>query len=74
MNTKELIFEISELPTEERAKIAEWLLKTLNPVDPDIEQAWINEAQHRLKQFREGNTDSIPGDEVIKDIRKRLAE
>lgn len=74
MNTKELLSEISELPTEERAKIAEWLLKTLNPVEPEIEQAWVEEAEHRLKQYREGNIDSIPGDEAIKEIRNRLAE
>ena len=41
LNTKEIIDEISLLPVEERAIIVDSLLKTLNPIEQDIEKEWI---------------------------------
>jgi len=71
MKTKELISEISDLPTKEQTKIAEWILKTLNPVHPDIDQAWAAEARRRLQKFEEGQMEAIPGEQVHRELRKK---
>ncbi|SHG54930.1 putative addiction module component, TIGR02574 family [Fodinibius roseus] len=65
MKTKELLQEISELPTEMRAKLADEILRTLNPTKPEIDQAWIKEVEQRIKSFEEGRSKTIPGEEVF---------
>ena len=69
MKTKELIAEISDLPVEQRAKIADQILQTLNTPDPDIESAWIQEVEERLEEYEKGKVDMIPAREVFKSLR-----
>lgn len=73
MNTQELIDEINGLPVEQRAEIAHGILQGLNPPDPEIEIAWLEEIRKREKSYQEGKTTLISGDQVIQSIRKRLA-
>ncbi len=72
MNTQELITEVISLPVEDRALIVDYLLKSLNHAEPDIEKAWAEEAQRRLEELRSGKVHAIPGDVVINNLRKRL--
>jgi len=74
MNTKQLIDEAILLPIEERALVADSLLKSLNQPDPDIDQAWIKEAKKRLAELRSGQVDMIAGDVVFEKIRQRFAK
>ena len=70
MKTKELIAEISDLPVEQRARIADLILQTLNTPDPDIELAWIQEVEERLEEYEKGNVELIPAREVFKSLRE----
>lgn len=70
--TKKLIDEVLSLPVEERAVIADSLLKSLNPPDPDIDKKWIEVAQRRLQEIRSGKVKPVPGDEVFSNVRKRF--
>lgn len=63
--TKKLIDEVLSLPVEERAIIADSLLKSLNPPDQDIDTKWIGVAKRRLQEIRTGKVKPIPGDEVF---------
>jgi len=74
MKTEDLIAEISDLPIDERAKIADLILQTLHRPDPEIEKAWAKEAKRRLHEFKKGGVTPIPGKEVFESIRKRLSE
>jgi putative addiction module component (TIGR02574 family) len=74
MKTEDLIAEISELPIDQRAKIADLILQTLHRPDPEIEKAWAEEAKRRLHEFEKGEVKSIPGKKVFESIRKRLSE
>ena len=69
MKTKDLIAEISDLPVEQRARIADLILQTLNVPDPDIESAWIQEVDERVEEYEKGKVDLIPAPEVFKSLR-----
>ena len=70
MKTKELIAEISDLPVEQRARIADLILQTLNTPDPDIELAWIQEVEERVEEYEKGKVELIPTKEVFKSLRE----
>jgi len=74
MKTKELKDEISDLPVDQRAEIAEWVLQTLNSPDSEVEQAWAREAQRRLKEFNEGEVAAIPGEQVMDELKDITGE
>ena len=71
--SQKIINEALSLPVEERAFIADSLLKSLNRPDPDIDKKWIEVARRRLEEIRTGKVKSIPGDEVFAKIQKRFA-
>ena len=73
MKTKDLIAEAISLPVEERAMVADSLLKSLNPPESDIDKKWAAVAKRRLIELRSGQVEAIPGDEVFKKIWKRFS-
>jgi hypothetical protein len=67
--------QLSELPVEQRAQLASFLLATLEPADEgDVEAAWVEEAERRLAAFRAGEMGTIPAEEALADARRRLSE
>jgi putative addiction module component (TIGR02574 family) len=71
--TAKLPEEILSLPCEDRIRIVETILESLNaPDDKNIEQAWAVEAERRIDDLNAGQVQSIPGVEVFADIRQRL--
>lgn len=73
-STKKLIEEIESLPIEERARVADSVLKSLNPVDSEIEKKWIQTAEKRLKEIQTGKVDTIPGEKVFEKIQNRFSK
>ena len=73
MNTGELIEEAISLPVEERALIADSLLRSLNRPESEVDQQWGLEAQRRLAELRSGNVKAIPGQRVFEMIREKFA-
>ncbi len=56
-----------QLSVEERAQLAGRLLLSLDePSESEVESLWLEEAERRLKEFREGRVRSIPADEVFR--------
>lgn len=65
--------ELLSLPCEDRIYLADRLLESLNaPTRADIEQAWAEEAERRIEEIELGNVDTIPGEQVFREIRERL--
>ncbi len=62
------------LPLEEREVLVERLLRSLHdePPLPEIDEAWVEEAERRYQEFKEGRVRGIPGDRVFSDIRREL--
>ena len=72
--TKKLIDQALSLPIEERALIADSLLKSLNKPDPEIDKKWIKIAKQRLEEIRSGKIKPIPGNEVFNRVDERFAK
>ena len=72
MTTKELIAEAVSLPVEERAMVADSILRSLNAPESEIDRKWMAVAQRRLAELRSGQVKPIPGDQVFARIWKRF--
>jgi putative addiction module component (TIGR02574 family) len=69
---KEIIEEVASLPVEERAIVADSILRSLNVPDPDIDSKWAQVAQRRLAELRCGEVKPIPGEQVFAKVWKRF--
>jgi len=67
MSSKEILKQAMVLKPEERFLIVEGLLKSLDEPDRNIDEIWAEEAEKRLKAYREGALEGIPMDEVFRD-------
>jgi putative addiction module component (TIGR02574 family) len=72
--TEEIIDTVSHLPVDQRIKIADAVSQSLNPIAPDVEEAWAEEAEQRLQRYLDGETESIPGEEVERKIKERYGK
>jgi putative addiction module component (TIGR02574 family) len=72
MHLEQVTKEAMKLNLEERAELAQQLLASLDDAPAsEIEKLWLEEAERRLREFREGKTKGIPTEEVF---RKAVAE
>ncbi|MGA7181401.1 MAG: addiction module protein [Thiobacillaceae bacterium] len=74
MKTGELIDEVISLPVEERARLVDTLLRSLNAPDSAIDSAWVEVARRRLDELRAGRVEAVPGEAVFESIRQRYAK
>jgi putative addiction module component (TIGR02574 family) len=67
------------LPREERGRLVEVLLESLEPEDEERlteaewTEAWTAEIDRRLRDFDEGRAKPIPYEQAMAQIRARLA-
>ena len=63
---EEIIIVAKELSLEERAELAGTLLLSLDePSESEVERLWLQEAERRLRDFREGKVKGVPAEEVF---------
>ena len=74
ISTEELISEAVSLPVEIRVQLVEKLLQSLNPTEKETDELWAIEAERRVQEIESGTVKTVPGDEVFKKIRDRLAK
>jgi len=74
MKTKDMISEALSLPVEERALLADSLLKSLNPPESEIDKKWAAVAKRRLSELRSGQVNALSGEEVFRKVWKKLSE
>jgi len=72
--TEKVYNEILELPSNEKVELADKLLLNLTPIDSSVDKAWLHESERRLKEYRAGKVEAIPGDQVFKNIHKRFGK
>jgi len=68
MDTTEVFEEALKLKATERFELIELLHISLDKPDSEIDRLWIEEAERRLKAYREGRVEGIPMEEVFRDL------
>ncbi|MBA4020400.1 MAG: addiction module component [Pirellula sp.] len=64
--------QLSRLPTNERAELAQLLLQSLDDSqDADAEAAWQEEIARRVSEIESGRAVGRPADEVMAELRRR---
>ena len=62
-----------KLPPEQRARLAERLISSLDQAsDPESEQLWLEEAERRLEELESGQVEAVPAERVIENARSSL--
>ena len=73
MKIEALEREVLRLPLEERARLAELLLASLEePPESEVERIWFAEGRQRAEQIDSGGVQLIPSDEVERKARSLL--
>ena len=72
---KELTTQALALKPEERIELAEILLTSMDGfASPEIEAAWREEIERRVRDFEEGRDKGVPAAEVFANARALLDE
>jgi putative addiction module component (TIGR02574 family) len=75
MTFEELENEVLKLPVDRRAELVRALILSLDAdqeADPEIQQAWIEEAERRYQDYVDGKTTPVPGEEAFRRVRASL--
>lgn len=70
---KEIEKSALNLDRKNKARLADKLLQSIHgDIDPDVEQAWIQEVQKRKESLESGEASLHPSSEVLNEARKRI--
>jgi Putative addiction module component len=70
LTLKQLAEEALQLPVASRALLADALVESLDFMEPDdVQRLWTAEAIRRRDEIRSANVKTIPGEEVLAEIR-----
>lgn len=67
MDSKEVLEQALALKPDERFSVVEGILRSLDEPDTSLDAIWAEEAERRLRAYREGNLEGIPMKEVFKE-------
>jgi putative addiction module component (TIGR02574 family) len=67
MSEKELLEEAMKLKPRDRFMLVESLIRSLDEPDKNLDEIWADEAEKRLKAYREGRLQGIPMEEIFKE-------
>lgn len=69
MGSQEILEQALRLKPEERFTLIEGLLRSLDEPDKQLDAVWADEAEKRLKAYRERRLEAIPMEEIFTDAR-----
>lgn len=73
-NVQEIEEKALKLPSYERAMLAEHLIQSLEgEEDADAERLWIEEAERRYMEYKQGRVKAKPAELVLKEAYSKLA-
>ncbi len=74
MSVDELLAQVLRLPRQERARVAEQLLSSLEESEEEVAAAWAIELERRSREVAEGRIQTIDWETARADILKELQE
>jgi putative addiction module component (TIGR02574 family) len=66
MSNKDILEMAMKLKPADRFLIIEGLIKSIDEPDKMIDEIWAEEAERRLKAYRDGKLQTIPVEEIFK--------
>lgn len=67
-----LVQQALDLPPDDRARLAQRLIVSLDEVgDPESERRWVEEAERRFRGYKEGRAPSRSAEDVFRDAGAR---
>jgi putative addiction module component (TIGR02574 family) len=66
--------EVLDLPTDQRLGLIDKLLESINPSITSIQEAWVKEAEQRLREYRNGKVQAVDGEKVFRRLQDRLSK
>ncbi|MFD2533334.1 addiction module protein [Gracilimonas halophila] len=70
---KEIENSALNLDRKNKARLADKLLQSIHgEIDPEVEQAWIDEVQKRKESLNSGEASLHSATDVLKEARKRI--
>ncbi|MGH8747127.1 MAG: addiction module protein [Burkholderiales bacterium] len=69
---EELSHKARALPPEDRVRLAEELLASVQEPDAEVDAAWAEEIKRRIAEIDSGKAKLIPADEVFAEVRRLL--
>jgi putative addiction module component (TIGR02574 family) len=71
LTLEQLTAEAMQLPVETRVLLADRLVESLDSAELDeIQELWTAEAIRRRDEVRSGQVKSIPGEQVLAEVRR----
>lgn len=75
LSVDQIAREVSALPREARAELADRLAEILDPVDWEpMREVWAAEALRRRDEVREGKVSTVSGEDAFARVRRALSE
>jgi putative addiction module component (TIGR02574 family) len=68
LSLEQLKATLSGLPAAERAELAQYLLRSLDPEEEGARAEWLALAEQRMAEVRAGRVAGIPAEEVLKSL------
>ena len=67
--------EVLELPPRSRVRLAEKIIESIDDyATRELEAAWADEIERRVKEIQSGAEKGIPAEDVMKEARRALNE
>ncbi len=66
MTAKEILEQALKLKPKDRCTLVKGLIKSLDEPDKKLDEIWAEEAEKRLKAYREGRLKGIPMEDIFK--------
>jgi len=75
MTLRVLEREVLDLPPRSRVRLAERIIESIDDyAAPELEAAWDDEIERRVKDIQSGAEKGIPAEDVMKEARRALNE
>ncbi len=74
MTLEQIEAEVLKLPQQARAELLGRLMRSLadtSAMDPDVAEAWAQEAIRRDEEMESGSVAGIPSEEVFEELRSK---
>ena len=69
-NVEQLKAVLSHLTPSEQAELAQFLLRSLEPVEEGAPAEWLALAERRMAEVRAGRVVGIPAEQLLQELRE----